>query len=162
MASGRTRPDWCAQHLPISCRALPEQLPGRPRTVARAATPRRRIVTVPARLARPQRRPSCTAVALVWPEAGLHCSTTPCTQPTTDRVKLTTRRHGPTGKCTSQIRTAHIREINQDGQVDLQPIAGGQRFDLIPVITVGIAGGAGDGDQLGQALFPQWLRKARR
>ena len=66
---------------------------------ARGATLRRSIVNIPARLARPQRRP-ILHLPTHWPWSRALAYTVAQhhrTQPTTDRDTLTTRRTGPTG-----------------------------------------------------------------
>src|SRR4029077_11806510 len=56
-ASAPTPPGSCAPRSPTTCCDALGVLAGGTHAVARGATLRRRIVTIPARLARPQRRP---------------------------------------------------------------------------------------------------------
>ena len=55
--SAPTPPGCCARRSPTTCCAPPATLAGGRHAVARGATLRRKIVNIPARLARPQRRP---------------------------------------------------------------------------------------------------------
>ena len=65
---------------------------------ARAATLRRKIVNIPARLARPQRRPVLHLPShWPWQAPGLRCGTTPSDTARHYWTDLTTRRPGPTG-----------------------------------------------------------------
>ena len=55
--SARTPPGSCAPRSPTTCCAPPGSWPAAATPSARGATLRRKIVNIPARLARPQRRP---------------------------------------------------------------------------------------------------------
>ena len=97
-------------------------LAGDRHTRARGSTLRRRIVNVPARLARPQRRP-ILHLPTHWPwSKALACTVAQHhrIQPTTARDTLTTRRTGPTGahrkSWTDQQTTPRPHPDNQDQQ----------------------------------------------
>ena len=97
-ASAPTPPGSCAPRSPTTCCARSACWPVVTHAVARGAALRRRIVTIPARLARPQRRPvlhSTAPLALV-PSLACPVAQHDRIQPTGDRSHLDQPPQGPT------------------------------------------------------------------